>query len=108
VKPSAPVVRRTASVASQLGLTDRIFSTASDRGLAADIDTSLEHLEAELLAEVTFADEIADVTSRYLLDAGGKRVRPMLSLLTAHLGSGAVPDVITAATAIEITHLASL
>jgi len=93
---------------SQLGLTDRIFSTASDRGLAADIDMALEQVEAMLLAEVVFADEIADVTGRYLLDAGGKRVRPMLALLTAHLGSGDITDVVTAATAIEITHLASL
>jgi heptaprenyl diphosphate synthase len=93
---------------SQLGLSDRIFSTAADRGLASAIDESLEQVEAALRAEVTFADEIANVTSRYLLNAGGKRVRPMLSLLTAHLGSGAVPDVVTAATAIEITHLASL
>ncbi|MCU1444026.1 MAG: Geranylgeranyl pyrophosphate synthase [Cryobacterium sp.] len=108
MKPSAPVVRRSASVTSQLGLSDRIFSTASDRGLASRIDAGLDSVEAELLAEVTFADEIADVTTRYLLNAGGKRVRPMLALLTAHLGSGAVPDVVTAATAIEITHLASL
>ncbi|RNE62109.1 polyprenyl synthetase family protein [Cryobacterium tepidiphilum] len=93
---------------SQLGLTDRIFSTASDRGLAADIDKALDQVEAMLLSEVVFADEIADVTGRYLLDAGGKRVRPMLALLTAHLGSGDVTDVVTAATAIEITHLASL
>jgi heptaprenyl diphosphate synthase len=32
----------------------------------------------------------------------------MLTLLTAHLGSGVTDDVITAATAIEVTHLASL
>lgn len=93
---------------SQLGLSDRIFSTPSDRGLIADIDSGLIEVEAGLLAEVTFADEIANVTSRYLLNAGGKRVRPMLALLTAHLGGGSVPDVVTAATAIEITHLASL
>jgi len=95
-------------VTSQLGLSDRIFSTQSDRGLIADIDSGLIEVEAGLLAEVTFADEIANVTSRYLLNAGGKRVRPMLALLTAHLGRGSVPDVVTAATAIEITHLASL
>ncbi|MGO4689910.1 polyprenyl synthetase family protein [Glaciibacter sp. 2TAF33] len=93
---------------SQLGLTDRIFSTAADRGLAADIDAGIDQVEAMLLAEVTFTDDIADVTGRYLLNAGGKRVRPMLALLTAHLGNGAIPDVVTAATAIEITHLASL
>jgi heptaprenyl diphosphate synthase len=93
---------------SQLGLGDRFFATASDRGLAAGIDAGLTQIEATLLAEVSFSDIIADVTGRYLLNAGGKRVRPMLALLTAHLGSGAIPDVVTAATAIEITHLASL
>ncbi|TFC96052.1 MULTISPECIES: polyprenyl synthetase family protein [Cryobacterium] len=103
-----PLFRRGASVTSQLGLSDRIFSTAEDRGLAAGIDAGIDQVEASLLAEVTFADEIANVTSRYLLKAGGKRVRPMLALLTAHLGSGNHADVITAATAIEITHLASL
>ena len=103
-----PLFRRGSSVTSQLGLSDRIFSTAQDRGLAAGIDAGLVQVEASLLAEVTFADEIANVTSRYLLNAGGKRVRPMLALLTAHLGRGNLTDVITAATAIEITHLASL
>jgi len=103
-----PLFRRGSSVTSQLGLSDRIFSTAQDRGLAAGIDGGIDQVEASLLAEVTFADEIANVTSRYLLNAGGKRVRPMLALLTAHLGSGNHADVITAATAIEITHLASL
>ncbi|TFD29726.1 polyprenyl synthetase family protein [Cryobacterium cryoconiti] len=103
-----PLFRRGTSVTSQLGLSDRIFSTAEDRGLAAGIDAGIDQVEASLLAEVTFADEIANVTSRYLLKAGGKRVRPMLALLTAHLGSGNHADVITAATAIEITHLASL
>ena len=39
---------------------------------------------------------------------GGKRVRPTLTLLTAQLGEGNNPDVITAAQAVEITHLASL
>ena len=102
------MIRRSSSVTSQLGLSDRIFSTASDRGLVAGIDSGLVNVEAALLAEVTFADEIANVTSRYLLNAGGKRVRPMLALLTAHLGGGSVPDVVTAATAIEVTHLASL
>ncbi|HEU0257064.1 MAG TPA: polyprenyl synthetase family protein [Microbacteriaceae bacterium] len=55
-----------------------------------------------------FTDSLADVTSRYLLEAGGKRVRPMLTLLCAQLGDGASPGVVTAAIAVEITHLASL
>jgi len=102
------VIRRSASVTSQVGLGDRIFSTSADRGLAADIDAGIEKVETALIDELVYANEIATVTSRYLLNAGGKRVRPMLALLTAHLGDGVVPDVITAATAIELTHLASL
>jgi heptaprenyl diphosphate synthase len=108
VKPSVPLFRRGSSVTSQIGLSDRIFSSRGDRGLASGIDAGLEQVQASLLSEVTFADAVADVTSRYLLNAGGKRVRPMLALLTAHLGSGVVDDVVTAATAIEMTHLASL
>ncbi|WP_241990820.1 polyprenyl synthetase family protein [Cryobacterium gelidum] len=108
MKFRAPVIRRSASVTSQVGLGDRIFSTPADRGLAANIDAGIEKVEAALIDELVYANEIATVTSRYLLNAGGKRVRPMLALLTAHLGEGVVPDVITAATAIELTHLASL
>lgn len=65
-------------------------------------------VEAGLLDQMHFADEIADVTGRYLLAAGGKRVRPVLALLTAQLGDGNTDDVILAAQAIEITHVASL
>lgn len=108
MKLTAPVARRSPSVTSQLGLSDRIFATAADRGLVASIDAGLDAVTQTLLGELVFADEIAAVTSRYLLDAGGKRVRPMLALLTSHLGAGTVPDVVRAATAIELTHLASL
>jgi heptaprenyl diphosphate synthase len=53
-------------------------------------------------------DSLADATSRYLYEAGGKRVRPMLALLAAQLGDGATDDVIEGATALEMTHLGSL
>jgi len=108
VKPRTPVVRRSPSVTSQLGLSERIFASAADRGLAANIDQGIEEVETSLIAELVYANDIANATSRYLFNAGGKRVRPMLALLTAHLGDGAVPDVVTAASAIELTHLASL
>lgn len=68
----------------------------------------LDLVESGLLAQVTFGDVLADATARYLFDAGGKRIRPTLALLTAQLGMGNTPDVIVAAQAIEITHLASL
>ena len=46
--------------------------------------------------------------SRHLLDAGGKRFRPLLTLLVSELGTGCNERVIDAAAGVELTHLASL
>jgi heptaprenyl diphosphate synthase len=102
------VARRSKSLSAQFGLTERLFVSADERGLAGRIEEGLEQVERGLLERVTFDDAFADVTSRYLLAAGGKRVRPLLTLLTAQLGDGITEDVILAAQAVEITHLASL
>jgi len=107
VNPSAHLARRS-SLSSTLGLGEKLFSSARERRFAEAIEAGLDRVEAGLLAEVSFADNLADATTRYLLEAGGKRVRPTLTLLTSQLGSGVSDDVITAAEAIEITHLASL
>ena len=104
--PSVPTARR--SLSSALGLGEKLFSSASERRFAIAIETGLGAVEEGLSREMSFADNLADVTSRYLLDAGGKRVRPTLTLLTAQLGEGNSPSVISAAEAVEITHLASL
>ncbi|RZS68643.1 heptaprenyl diphosphate synthase [Agromyces ramosus] len=108
MNPSHPVARRGSALAANLGLSERVFASSADRAMAKAIDDGIERVEAGLLREVSFADSIADVSTRYLLEAGGKRVRPMLTLLTAQLGAGANDDVVTAAEAIEITHLGSL
>src|SRR3990170_6803036 len=103
-----PVVRRGKSLRSTLGLGETLFASAEERRFVSLVEEGLEEVEAGLLKEMSFADNLADVTSRYLLEAGGKRVRPTLALLTAQLGEGNNPSVIAAAEAIEITHLASL
>ena len=108
VKPSTPVARRGSALAANLGLSERVFASSADKAMARAIDAGIERVEAGLVREVSFADSIADVSTRYLLEAGGKRVRPMLTLLTAQLGAGVTDDVVTAAEAIEITHLGSL
>jgi len=108
VTPSAPLARRRVSLNSALGLGEKLFSTANERKFAAAIEDGLDQVETGLLNQVSFADDLADVTTRYLLNAGGKRVRPTLALLTAQLGSGNTPEVVIAAEALEITHLASL
>lgn len=105
---SVPVARRSPSLTSQLGLSEKIFATSEDRALARAIDDGLERVEEGLVSQVSFADAVADVSTRYLMEAGGKRVRPMLTLLAAQLGEGNTREVLLGAQAIEITHLASL
>src|SRR5205823_7270496 len=45
---------------------------------------------------------------RHLVEAGGKRFRPLLVLLAAHFGDPAAPGVVPAAVVVELTHLATL
>ena len=108
VTPSPPLARRSNTLSSSLGLGEKLFASSEERKFAVAIEDGLAEVETGLLAEMSFTDDIADVTSRYLLEAGGKRVRPTLTLLTAQLGTGNNHSVIRAAEAVEITHLASL
>lgn len=103
-----PLARRSNTLSSSLGLGEKLFASSDERKFVDAIEQGLEIVEAGLLSQMHFADQIADVTSRYLLAAGGKRVRPVLTLLTAQLGDGNNDNVIAAAQAIEITHVASL
>ncbi|MCR2799867.1 MULTISPECIES: polyprenyl synthetase family protein [unclassified Microbacterium] len=102
--PSTPGTR----LASRLGLTERVFAGPRARKLIARIEAGLDSVEANMAAELKTTDALADATGRYLYEAGGKRVRPMLAMLTAQLGDGATDEVIAAATALELTHLGSL
>lgn len=73
------------------------------------LEAGLVRVEAQLAQDVKFADELAGLTTAYLLNAGGKRMRPLLTLLTAQFGERPdSDDVISAAAAVELTHLASL
>ena len=105
---SVPLARRRNTLSSSLGLGDKLFASSDERRFVREIEDGLDIVETGLLVEMSFADDIADVTSRYLLEAGGKRVRPLLTLLSAQLGGGNTDRVYAAAKAIEITHLASL
>jgi heptaprenyl diphosphate synthase len=93
---------------SQFGLAEKLTASREERALAKSLDEALERVESGLKHEMRFADRIADVTATYLLNAGGKRVRPVLTLLAAQLGGGVNDNVIKAAQVVEITHLASL
>ena len=79
-----------------------------DKALLKKIQSGLEQVEVELLKSVTHTDPVANVTSRHLLEAGGKRLRPVLVLLGAALGDDSKEEVIKAAVVVELTHLATL
>ncbi|WP_375385527.1 polyprenyl synthetase family protein [uncultured Microbacterium sp.] len=94
--------------AGKLGLSERIFAGPRSRRLMARVDDGLAQVDRNLAFELTITDRLVDAASRYLYEAGGKRLRPLLAILTAQLGSGVTPEVIQVATALEITHLGSL
>ena len=65
-------------------------------------------VEERLRDAVTNVDPLADDASRHLVNAGGKRLRPLLTLLAAELGDGSRREVVDAAVVVELTHLATL
>lgn len=95
-------------VTSNLSLTERIFAGPASRRLMKTVESGLARVEAALDAELRMTDALAETTTRYLFEAGGKRVRPLLAILTSQLGEGATDAVIDAAMALELTHLGSL
>ncbi len=95
-------------LASRLGFSDRVFLGPAARRVAREVEAGLDLVEAGLADELKVADAVADAASRYLYEAGGKRIRPVLTLLTAQLGEGNIPAVVDIAKALELTHLGSL
>jgi heptaprenyl diphosphate synthase len=70
-------------------------------GQMADVEALLR---SHTRSEYPFVDE----TAHHLVAAGGKRLRPLLTLLTAQYGDSQRDGIIAAAVACEITHLATL
>ena len=77
-------------------------------GLAADISTRLEEVELLLSEHIKGEYPLVVETSRHLVEAGGKRFRPILSILASYFGSGPNQKVIEAAVVCELTHVATL
>ena len=79
-----------------------------DDVLSERVRTGLAEVESGLAEAVAVDDGLLDSTSRHLLDAGGKRFRPLMVLLAAQLGNAAAPGVVPSALVVELTHLATL
>jgi heptaprenyl diphosphate synthase len=80
----------------------------ADEALAAEVTAGLERVEDLLRQEVHSDYRFVADTSLHLIEAGGKRFRPLLTLLAAQLAGGTSDDVVVAATSVELVHLATL
>lgn len=79
-----------------------------DAELEARLRTRMAEVEEALLSHVESEAPFVTKAARHLMEAGGKRFRPLLCFLAAEAGSGANNDVLTASCVVELTHLASL
>ena len=79
-----------------------------DAELERSVRSGLDEVETGLRTAVRSDNEILDISARHLVDAGGKRFRPLLTLLSSHFGDPSAPEIITAGVVVELTHLATL
>ena len=80
----------------------------ADAALEASVRSGLEAVEVLLRVSVRSDDEFIAEAARYLVDAGGKRFRPLMTVLASHFGDASAPEVVPAAVVVELTHLATL
>jgi heptaprenyl diphosphate synthase len=81
----------------------------ADPVLAAATAEGLSRVEELLHREVHSDYRFVTETSLHLIDAGGKRFRPLFTLLAAQVGpSPDADEVFTAAAVVELVHLATL
>ncbi len=80
----------------------------ADEQLQERLVDGLAVVDARLREVVDHADPFIAEAAGHLSNAGGKRFRPLLTLLCAQAADGINADVIEAAVGVELTHLASL
>ena len=79
-----------------------------DPALEADLATGMQGVEHLLREHIKGDYPLVEETSRHLVAAGGKRLRPLLTLISSHYGDPMRKEVIPAAVVCELTHLATL
>ena len=80
----------------------------ADPALERAIRDGLDAVEVLLADAVHSDDEFVAGAARHLVDAGGKRFRPLVTLLASHFGEASRPEIVPSAVVCEITHLATL
>jgi heptaprenyl diphosphate synthase len=87
---------------NQIGIPN--LDKALETSLLADMAKVEELMRSHIKGDYPLVIE----TSRHLVEAGGKRLRPLLTLLAAQFGDAGNYDIIKAAVCCELTHLATL
>lgn len=108
-------------MSQKLGLSgkDGLMLKPGIRKSAADGVSPVERLHALVAADMTATDKMIHARmgsavnlipdlARHLIDSGGKRLRPMLTLAAAHMGGYASGKHINLAAAVEFIHTATL
>lgn len=80
----------------------------TDPSLRTGLQGGLQRVEARLAEAVKSSYPFVTETSAHLVEAGGKRFRPLMTLLCAGFGDADRDQVFSAATVVELTHLATL
>ncbi len=87
---------------SQIGIPD------IDPALEIELLASMAEVESFLREAIEGKYPLVIETSRHLVDAGGKRLRPLLTLIASHFGNPKAKGIIEAAVVCELTHLGTL
>jgi heptaprenyl diphosphate synthase len=79
-----------------------------DKQLEASLIADMKKVEDLMRSHIKGDYPLVVETSRHLVEAGGKRLRPLLTLISAQFGDPTNYDIIKAAVCCELTHLATL
>ena len=80
----------------------------TDAALESRVAAGVAEVEVQLSAAVDSPETFVAEAAAHLLNAGGKRFRPLLVMLSAEFGDPTHPDVARSAVVVELTHLATL
>ena len=79
-----------------------------DPAVDESVSCTLAVVEDALRGNVASADPLVAEAARHLMDAGGKRFRPLIVALGARFGEPERAEIVSAALVVELTHLATL
>jgi len=77
-------------------------------GLEVELKASMKQVEELLFSHIQGDYPLVEETSRHLVAAGGKRLRPLLTILASHYGDKNKFGIIESAAVCELTHVATL